>query len=293
MTIKTWLQARKVKKETRREQYVIPVPPFSLPEVVFPKSKSKSHEKPISARRWIRSDVLRNFKDSQGLLPGRKRFAMSKKDEERKEEIEKKDGVEKVPPRDNREGSVDPYTGEVEPPAPDAYRISEIVPTDPDNREGENYLMNEEDSLDKFILDADSEEVMDQIDDYTDNEEVLEDFKERQDLADGGRQKLEQKLNQHNSMDPTLSGGDVDAAWEDSVVSGEESVGGTVKTPDQDVVDELGEAVGLTYEDDEPLDYDKKVLDRDRQRWELDPSSADENEENTADEEEESPPHKA
>jgi hypothetical protein len=218
---------------------------------------------------------------------------MSKKDEERKEEIEKKDGVEKVPPRDNREGPVDPYTGEVEPPAPDAYRMSEIVPTDPDNREGENYLMNEEDSLDKFILDADSEEVMDQIDDYTDNEEVLEDFKERQDLADGGRQKLEQKLNQHNSMDPTLSGGDVDAAWEDSVVSGEESVGGTVKTPDQDVVDELGEAVGLTYEDDEPLDYDKKVLDRDRQRWELDPSSADENEENTEDEEEESPPHKA
>lgn len=210
---------------------------------------------------------------------------MSKKDEERRQEYEKNE-VEKVSPRDNREGPVDPYTGEVEPPAPDAYRISEIVPTDPDNREGENYLMDEEDSLDKFILDADTDEVMDQIDDYTDDEQVLEDFEERQDLANGGRQKLEQKLNQHNSMDPTLSGGDVDAAWEDSVVSGEESVGGTVKTPDQDVVDELGEAVGLTYEDDEPLNYDKKVLDRDRQRWELDPASMDDNEEDGEDKEE-------
>jgi hypothetical protein len=80
-------------------------------------------------------------------------------------------------------------------------------------------------------------------------------------------------------MDPTLSGGDIDAAWEDSVQAGEESIGGTAPTPDQDVVDEIGEAAGLTYRDDEPLDSDKKVLDRDRNRWELDPASADDNEE--------------
>ncbi len=47
-------------------------------------------------------------------------------------------------PQDGREGPVDPYTGEVEPPAPDAYKVTEIVPTDPDNREGENFLMDEE-----------------------------------------------------------------------------------------------------------------------------------------------------
>lgn len=210
---------------------------------------------------------------------------MSKKNQEKRDK-NKEEEVEKVAPQDGREGPVDPYTGEVEPPAPDAYKITEIVPTDPDNREGENFLMDEEDSLDKFILDADSDKVMEQIDDYTNDEDVLEDFEERQNLADGGRQKLEEKLNEHNSMDPTLSGGDVDAAWEDSVVSGEESVGGTVKTPDQDVVDELGEAVGLTYGDDEPLNYDKKVLDRDRKRWELDPASADENEEKQENEEE-------
>jgi hypothetical protein len=61
-------------------------------------------------------------------------------------------------------------------------------------------------------------------------------------------------------------------------------VGGSVSTPDQDVVDELGEAAGLTYNDYEELDYDKKVLNRDRDRWELDPASADDNEDEDEDE---------
>ena len=181
-------------------------------------------------------------------------------------------------PRDGREGPVDPYTGEVEPPAPDAYKVTEIVPTDPDNREGENFLMYEEDSLDKFILDANTDEIMEQINDHTEDEDVLEDFAERQGLASGGRQKLEEKLNEYNGMDPTLSGGDVDAAWEDSIQVGEESVGGSVPTPDQDIVDEIGKAAGITYRDDEPLDSDKKLLDRDRNRWELNPASAEDEE---------------
>jgi hypothetical protein len=186
---------------------------------------------------------------------------------------------QKVLPQDGREGPVDPYTGEVEPPAPDAYKVVEVVPTDPDNREGENFLMEEEDSLDKFVLDANADEIVEQINHFTDDEDVLEDFAERQGLATGGRQKLEEKLNEHNGMDPSLSGGDVDAAWEDSNVAGEESVGGSVSTPDQDIVDEIGEAAGLNYRDDEPLDSDKKILDRDRNRWELNPESANDGEE--------------
>ena len=39
-----------------------------------------------------------------------------------------------------------------------------------------------------------------------------------------------------------------------------------------DIVYEIGAAAGLTYRDDEPLDSDKKILDRDRHRWELDPA---------------------
>lgn len=191
---------------------------------------------------------------------------------------------QKVVPQDGREGPVDPYTGEVEPPAPDAYKVVEVVPTDPDNREGENFLMEEEDSLDKFVLDANADEIVEQINHFTDDEDVLEDFAERQGLASGGRQKLEEKLNEYNGMNPSLSGGDVDAAWEDSNVAGEESVGGSVSTPDQDVVDEIGEAAGLNYRDDEPLDSDKKVLDRDRNRWELNPESADDGEEDSDEE---------
>jgi hypothetical protein len=56
-------------------------------------------------------------------------------------------------------------------------------------------------------------------------------------------------------------------------MSGEETFTGHAPTPDQDVVDELGAAAGLTYEDDEPLNY-AKVAARDRHRWELDPRSA-------------------
>ena len=181
-------------------------------------------------------------------------------------------------------GPIDPYTGEVEPAAEDAYKAVEVIPTDPDNRKGENYLMAEEDSLDKYILDSNSDEVAEQMNHFTDDEEIKEDFAERQGLASGGRQKLEEKLNEHNSMDPILSGGDVDAAWDDSSVAGEESVGGSVPTPDQDVVDELGEAAGITYADDEPLDSDKKILDRDRHRWELDPASADDEDTEEVDE---------
>jgi len=203
---------------------------------------------------------------------------MAKNNEEKEEKEE-----QTILPQDGREGPVDPYTGEVEPPAPDAYKVTEIVPTDPDNREGENFLKDEEDSLDKFILDANTDEIREQIDDYTEDEDILDDFADRQGLASGGRQKLEEKLNEYNELDPTLSGGDIDAAWEDSDAAGEESVGGSVSTPDQDIVEELGEAAGLTYRDDEPLDSDKKVLDRDRNRWELDPASADDEEDEDED----------
>lgn len=38
---------------------------------------------------------------------------------------------------------------------------------------------------------------------------------------------------------------------------------------------ELGEAAGVTYQDDESLNSDQKILERDRRRWELNPASAD------------------
>lgn len=75
--------------------------------------------------------------------------------------------------------------------------------------------------------------------------------------------------------DTTLSGGDLDASW-DGTDDGEEAVGGSTPTPDQDVVDELGKAVGIIFDDAEPLRFGDKVADRDAQRWELNPASSEE-----------------
>jgi hypothetical protein len=78
-------------------------------------------------------------------------------------------------------------------------------------------------------------------------------------------------------MEPnsTLSGGDVDAA-RTGTDAGEETVGGSAPTPDQDVVEELGAAAGVTYKDNEPLWFGDKVADRDAHRWELNPASSEE-----------------
>lgn len=77
----------------------------------------------------------------------------------------------------------------------------------------------------------------------------------------------------YTARTPKLTGGDVDAGWEYSDV-GEETVGGSNPTPDQDIVDDLGAAVGVTYEDNEPLKFGDKVAERDDARWELDPASS-------------------
>jgi hypothetical protein len=192
-----------------------------------------------------------------------------------KKKKKKTKAIKERQPVPRPKGPIDPYTGRVEPPAEGAYKVKKVEATDPGNRHGENFLIHEEDSLDKLALDANADEISDQMKSFTDDEEIKEIFEERQKLASGGRKKLEEKLNEHHSLDPSLSGGDVDAAWEDSTVAGEQSVGGSVPTPDQDNVDELGKAAGITYQDDEPLNSDKKILDRDRHRWELDPKSAD------------------
>lgn len=104
------------------------------------------------------------------------------------------------------------------------------------------------------------------------DDEVKVEFAEAQRLASGG-ELLKRELREHHSHTPALSGGDLDADWAGDV--GDETVGGSAPTPDQDIVDELGEAVGLTYEADEPLHSTEKIEERDRRRWELDPASSD------------------
>lgn len=112
---------------------------------------------------------------------------------------------------------------------------------------------------------------------YTSDPDILEDLGGR-DALPTGTQDLLSELKEHTSESPDLSGDDLDASWWSDRESGEESVGGSVATPEQNVVDELGEATGVRYNDFEPLDTEDKLDDRDRNRWELNAASADDDE---------------
>ena len=93
--------------------------------------------------------------------------------------------------------------------------------------------------------------------------------------ASSGRQELKDKLRKHTGSGPALTSGDVDADWESAESVGDEAPGGDNPTPDQDVVDDIGRALGVEYEDDEELQGGAEIKERDRHRWELDPASKD------------------
>lgn len=158
-------------------------------------------------------------------------------------------------------------------PAP-AAAVEEIIPIDTGQREGVAYLLEEETAMDYTAVPANADAITDKIDSYTSNEAIQEEFADRQKMAPSGRAELTEQLEEHHAESPKLSGGDIDARWDQSGV-GEETVGGSTPTPDQDVVDELGQAMGITYADEEPLDP-AKVSKRDENRWELNPASAEE-----------------
>ena len=92
--------------------------------------------------------------------------------------------------------------------------------------------------------------------------------------ARSGREHLQQAREDHNETSPVMTGGDVDADWEDAYSVGDEAPGGDNPTPDQDRVDEIGKALGVEYQDNEELKASDKIAERDRHRWELDPASA-------------------
>ena len=92
--------------------------------------------------------------------------------------------------------------------------------------------------------------------------------------ARSGRSKLNRAEDEITHTDARLAGGDVDADAESAYAVGDEAPGGDNATPDQDVVEEIGEAVGLAYQDTEELGGERKLEQRDRRRWELDPASA-------------------
>jgi hypothetical protein len=92
--------------------------------------------------------------------------------------------------------------------------------------------------------------------------------------ARSGRREMKERRDQLTQTSPAMTGGDVDADWESAYSVGDEAPGGDNPTPDQDIVDDIGKAVGVEYEDNEELKGADKVAKRDRHRWELDPASS-------------------
>ena len=96
----------------------------------------------------------------------------------------------------------------------------------------------------------------------------------RSSAARSGRLELADERRKHSGMSPSITGGDMDVDVESAYFTGDEAPGGDNPAPDQEVVDEIGRALGVVYDDAEELRGSEKVSERDRHRWELDPASS-------------------
>jgi hypothetical protein len=115
-----------------------------------------------------------------------------------------------------------------------------------------NYLSNDP----EFVPDPEIEEFME--------EEIAHAPKDPDLLA--------QRL-RNTAASPQDAGGDLDANWEDVNATGSESIGGDSPTPDQSLVEENAKAIGVSFEDNEELDFLNKIEKRDRDRYELEEQS--------------------
>jgi hypothetical protein len=89
-----------------------------------------------------------------------------------------------------------------------------------------------------------------------------------------GRAEIAEQLRERRGMED-VTGGDPDVDSVDAFFTGEEAPGGDNPTPDQDIVDDIGKALGVQYDDNEELKSGDKLAERDKHRWELDPASSD------------------
>ena len=88
-----------------------------------------------------------------------------------------------------------------------------------------------------------------------------------------GRAEIAEKLREHHGM-TDVTGGDLDVDVEDAYFTGEEAPGGDNPTPDQDIVDDIGKALGVRVRGQRGAEGSDKVVERDKHRWELDPASS-------------------
>jgi len=99
------------------------------------------------------------------------------------------------------------------------------------------------------------------------------DMQRRGTAARSGRVEMAEKRNDFKGM-TSMTGGDPDTNAEDAYFTGDGAPGGDNPSPDMEVVDDIGKALGVEYQDNEELKPNDKVGERDKHRWELDPASA-------------------
>jgi len=109
--------------------------------------------------------------------------------------------------------------------------------------------------------------------DFVPDPEIEEFMEEEISRAPKDPELLAHRLRNNTAASPRDSGGDLDAAWEEVNQSGSETVGGDNPTPDQSLVEENAEALGVSFEDNEELEFIDKIERRDRDRFELDQRS--------------------
>lgn len=109
--------------------------------------------------------------------------------------------------------------------------------------------------------------------DYVPDPEIEEFMEEEISRAPKDPELLAQRLRNNTAASPQDAGGDPDADWEGVNDSGTETISGDNPTPDQSLVEENARAVGVTYEDNEELEFIDKIERRDRDRYELDEGS--------------------
>jgi hypothetical protein len=100
------------------------------------------------------------------------------------------------------------------------------------------------------------------------------DMNRRGSAARTGRAEIAESLDEHRGMAQAITAGDADVDVENAYFTGDEAPGGDNPAPDEEVVDDIGKALGVQYEDNEELKASDKIVERDRHRWEMDPASS-------------------
>ncbi len=95
------------------------------------------------------------------------------------------------------------------------------------------------------------------------DEEVQQEFENAEDRGESNLDQLKTELGEQHYILPSPMNSEEDTAF-------------TNINPDQQ-----GEAFGLAYQANEPLETAEKIEERDEERWELNPASADDFEETT------------